>query len=304
MKWLVLTLPENCKKAQTVASYIKEQGVKCDLFEVCSATQNNILKDFNHELLYTMLKDTTHCIFFNLDNLDNSPILLYIIGFMAGKQIPIFMAGKNSSFARLFFAGDVFQLTNINDFIDTIKKYFKTYLTLEKKQIAEKKILDLGLKFDADSFIATVTSADIVNAQLFLDAGMDINCKNAKGIPALSVAVRNKNIKMVKWLIEKGVNINCISDDRGYSPVMDAVWKSNFELTKMFVEKGAVLDIIGKNGETILCLAVGAENEEISRLLFENGADPDAKDSMNMSARDYAKLFSKSRLLKLFDSKE
>jgi hypothetical protein len=303
MKWLVLTLPENSKKAATISSYIKEQGAECDLFEVSYSKQNEPIKDFNYELLYNILKDTTHCIFFDLGKLDHFSNLMYIIGFLAGRQIPIFMAGKNDAFSSMFFDGDVFELTDINDFIETLKKYFNTYFVLEKKQVAEKKILERGMKVNANWFITVVDRSNIQEVQLFLDAGIDINSKNSKGIPALSVAVRNKNKKMVDWLIEHGASVNCISDDRGYSPVMDAVWKSNFELTKLLIDKGAFLDTIGKNGETILCLAVGAENEEISRLLFENGADPDTKDGMNMSARDYAKLFSKKRLLELFDSK-
>ena len=44
-------------------------------------------------------------------------------------------------------------------------------------------------------------------------------------------------------------------------------------------------------------LAVGANRENIVKLLAENGADPDVKDMMGMSAYNYATLFKKQRLV-------
>ena len=88
-----------------------------------------------------------------------------------------------------------------------------------------------------------------------------------------------------------------ISEDRGYTAVMDAVWRGNEKITRYLIEKGAELNTINKEGQTNLVLAVGANRENIVKLLAENGADPDVKDMMGMSAYNYATLFKKQKLV-------
>ena len=48
-------------------------------------------------------------------------------------------------------------------------------------------------------------------------------------------------------------------------------------------------------------LAVGNGNVDIVKILLENGADPDIKDSMGMSAREYALLFKKKPMIELME---
>ena len=104
---------------------------------------------------------------------------------------------------------------------------------------------------------------------------------------------------MVDWILNQNVDINAVSNDRGYSAVMDAVWKTNFELTKILIERGANLNFIGTDGQSVLVLAVGTGKFEICQLLAESGADPDIKDQMGMSAYEYAKLFDKKDILEV-----
>ena len=100
-------------------------------------------------------------------------------------------------------------------------------------------------------------------------------------------------------ILELGADLNASSDDRGYTAVMDAVWRGNEKITKYLIEKGADLNTINKEGQTNLILAVGASRESLVKLLAENGADPDIKDTMGMSAYNYATLFRKDKLVEI-----
>ena len=46
-------------------------------------------------------------------------------------------------------------------------------------------------------------------------------------------------------------------------------------------------------------LAVGADRTKICEILAKNGADPDIKDQMGMSAYGYATLFKKTELVEI-----
>ena len=137
--------------------------------------------------------------------------------------------------------------------------------------------------------------------QRFVDAGININCRTEDATPMLNVAIRSEQNRMVEWLLSQNVDIDAVSNDRGYSAVMDAVWKNNYELTKTLVERGANLNFIGRDGQSVLVLAVGAGKLNICQLLADSGADPDIKDQMGMSAYGYAKLFNRTDIVEALE---
>ena len=118
----------------------------------------------------------------------------------------------------------------------------------------------------------------------------------------LNIAARSDSMDRLKWLLENGADINAIATDRGYTAVMDAVWRRNFEMTAYLIEKGAKLDTVSSDGQPVMVLAVGIGDEKIVKLLLESGADPELKDTMDMSARQYAMLFKKPEIAKVFEA--
>ena len=128
---------------------------------------------------------------------------------------------------------------------------------------------------------------------------MDVNTRDADGTPVLNVAIRAEQTECISWLLDSGADINTVSEDRGYTPLMDAVWRGNEAVAQLLIERGAKMNTVNKEGQTMLVLAVGAGREKICRLLVENGEDPDVKDSMGMSAYEYAKLFRKNGIVEL-----
>ena len=80
-----------------------------------------------------------------------------------------------------------------------------------------------------------------------------------------------------------------------------AIKEGCFYILKYLISKGADLNTINKEGQNNLILAVGANRESLVKLLAENGADPDVKDMMGMSAYNYAVLFKKQRLVEILE---
>lgn len=177
-----------------------------------------------------------------------------------------------------------------------ITKKYKSLVKQDNVNSAKKALFNKGIPFTPDCFASSIAKNKAEICKLFISAGIDINSRDDLGTPMLNVAVRNDNIELTKMLLEYGADINAVSNDRGYTAVMDAVWKGNKDIAKLLIEQGAELNTISKEGQSNLVLAVGANNIAICKMLAENGADPDIKDQMGMSAYNYASLFKKVQI--------
>lgn len=95
------------------------------------------------------------------------------------------------------------------------------------------------------------------------------------GRTPLIEAVSSNCAEKVKYLVEKGANINQKSEGfGGVSPLTEALWQTNLEITKYLVENGANVNIQRDNGETALLVAVWNEkNLDAVDLLIQKGAD-------------------------------
>ena len=259
-------------------------------FDVESETSDEIKELFN----------ATHCVIVVSDEEFKNPLMLYFMGYIIGKDIPAFVIGINEIQKKK----DVFRHFSCYDsvecLISSVKNKFPEYIIAENRKIAHKKLFDKGIPFTPDYFSVHVAHNNIEICNLFLEAGMDVNVCDSAGTPMLCVAARSGKKEMIEWLVSKGADIDVVSKDRGYSPVMDAVWKSSLEIVDILIKLGANLNFVSNDGQTALILATGASNPRICELLVRNGADPLFKDRMGMSSLDYAKLFKKELLVNLY----
>lgn len=223
-----------------------------------------------------------------------------------GKNIPLFCVAENSgnepAAGFLLSSPEFVKYHSVEQLLPVLKERFPLYLEQEKQQAARQSLLKAGIPFNPDSFAFHIAADDQKEFTLFIDGGIDINSRDAAGTPMLCIAARHNRLDMIKTLLQLGADINAVSKDRGYSPVMDAVWKSNETIVALLIEHGADLSCISRDGQPILVLAVGTGNEPICRLLVEHGADPTLCDSMGMTAISYAKLFKKDKLVSLFEA--
>ena len=214
-----------------------------------------------------------------------------ICGYALGSGKPLFLVGNN---LRGFIV-NLFPSGNISSFFRMEKD---KYLFEESIRIAKAELAKSGIAFHADAFCQAVSEGALKAVELFLAAGFSPDARNTKGVSAISLAIRGQHRSIVQLLLQKGVDINVVSDDRGNTPVMDAAACGDNEMVKVLIKSGADLNAVSKNGQTALILAVGQDNEDTALTLIRAGADMFIQDSLGMSAAAYAKMFGKNEILK------
>lgn len=228
-------------------------------------------------------------------------ILSSITGFAAAQDILILTNLEELNKLNFLQADSIVYLKSKNEFVNYIKQKYESISSTDTKRSSKKKLLEKGIPFTPDCFGTYIAKDKTDICNLFIAGGIDINARDENGTPMINIAVRNDNEELVKKFIKLGADINAVSEDRGYTPVMDAVWRGNLEITKLFIKEGAELNTICKEGQSNLVLAVGADKTKIVEVLAKAGADPDIKDQMGMSAYGYASLFKKEEILKILD---
>lgn len=224
-----------------------------------------------------------------------------ITGFAVAKDILVLTNIKELYNLSFLQKDSIVYLKTKNEFINYIKQKYESISLNDTKRSSKKKLLEKGIPFTPDCFGTYIAKDKTDICNLFISGGIDINSRDENGTPMINIAVRNDNEELVKKFIKLGADINAVSEDRGYTPVMDAVWRGNLELTKLFIKEGAELNTINKEGQTNLVLAVGANKTKIIEALAKSGADPDIKDQMGMSAYGYASLFKKEEILSILE---
>lgn len=77
-------------------------------------------------------------------------------------------------------------------------------------------------------------------------------------------------VKASEWL-DKGMSPDFLGSRVG-SGLMIAAWEGHFPLLKLFVSRGADINLLNKNGESALCLAAWRGKLDVVKWLLERGA--------------------------------
>lgn len=178
----------------------------------------------------------------------------------------------------------------------------KSWLVQDERRGARAALLEMGISCHNDSLAQCARDGDTKAVEFFLKAGFLPDIRDKYGVPLLCLSARGRHLAVAETLIAHGASINLQSEDRGYSPLMDAAQAGSAELVKLFIEKGGDPNLKSKDGQTALVVAVGRNDADVARLLLEGGADPDLTDKLGLSARKYAALFKNPTILTLFDS--
>jgi ankyrin repeat protein len=107
---------------------------------------------------------------------------------------------------------------------------------------------------------------------LLLEHGVDVDVRTTGGRTPLLSASASGSVEAGWYLIDHGADINARDND-DYTPLYFA-FGGHVESVRMLLERGAVMDIQTKQGETQLHRAARLGNVEIVRLYLEHGADP------------------------------
>lgn len=296
MKWLIVAFGGNKEDVESMKAFLKSYDTTIAIF-------GNEVDRYDNFL--SVVAACEYCIWLGDTESENLTTLSYAFGFVLGKDIPVFCVKKGSARSwkgEAITTNEYHEYDSSHDLLEMLKARFPEFLEREKQKHARHALLDAGIPFNPDSFAFHIAADNEKECELFIDAGIDVNSRDAAGTPMICIAARHNRRDMIEKLLGLGADINAVSKDRGYSAVMDAVWKSNTEIVEYLVEKGANLGYISRDGQPVLVLAVGTGNEKVCRILAEHGADPFMCDAMGMSALSYAKLFKKEALVPIFEA--
>lgn len=292
MNWLLFCDEQDF--SEKINNFLTTKDKKNKLFTT-DFNIKNILKTHDEMML------SACCLIFCTKDLDfdEKLDLSRIAGFMESHEVPIV--------TNIEFLGKsaITKLTKTKYFktqstlFDFFTENYESFIENSKKRISKTRLLNKGIPFTPDCMASYIAKNKSKIFNEFISAGMSVNERDDEGTPLLNIACRNDNFELAKKIIAEGADINSTSLDRGYTPVMDAVWRGNEKITAFLISKGADLNTINKEGQTNLILAVGADRTKIVKLLAENGANPDIKDHMGMSAWNYANLFRKTKILEI-----
>lgn len=289
MNWLIITDKTDGALEASVSKY--DANAK-----VVTITNNEKAL----EAAISSVPTTEQCIISARDRSFITEGVALLVGIMAGRSIPIYSTlGTLNRVNRL--GGAVKFLRSDELIVRFLSENMASIKALVRKKRAHAYLFDRGFPFNANMLAAHVAKGNVDICKKYFEAGMSADSENSDGTPLLNIAVRAEQTAAVKCLVENGANVNAVSKDRGYTALMDAVWIGNEALVKYLIDKGSKMNILNKEGQTMLVLAVGADRKNICRLLVEHGEDPDIKDSMGMSAYAYAKLFKKQDFVDMFE---
>ncbi len=116
----------------------------------------------------------------------------------------------------------------------------------------------------------------------------DIDAKSKAGISPLHIAVKNRDLEIVKILVKNGANID-IQDGNGLTPLHYAVGQRRYEIVKYLIFHGADVNVKNVYGITPLHQAAFSGDMKTVEFLINAGADVSAKNLNGSTPYDIAK---------------
>ncbi|PTY39925.1 ankyrin repeat domain-containing protein [Brachyspira hampsonii] len=183
----------------------------------------------------------------------------------------------NYDIAKLLIDNDVFNLntnTTREQAIELAKK--KKYYEMEKLLSSE----DSNNIDGYDELMNAVSKGDMKALEKLIKDDTDLN-KQYDNITPLNLAAARNDKEMVKFLAEKGADIN-LEDGYGYTPLMKAIDYYNIGLAKNIVDLKPDLNAIcSATGDTPLTYLVNANKygggADLCYYMIKNGADINKK---------------------------
>ena len=259
-------------------------------------------ESLGREQLISRFEKATHFIALVSRSSINASWFIFAAGYSYSRTASCTLARFDEHFSLPPFISGLPVLASLAEIESYYKAEMQSWLVQDERRASRAALLEMGISCHNDALAQCARDGDTKAVELFLKAGFHPDIRDKYGVPLLCLSARGKHLAVAQILLERGAQLNLQSEDRGYSPLMDAAQAGSADLVRLFLEKGADPNLKSKDGQTALVVAVGRNDAEVARLLVEGGADADEADKLGLSARKYAALFKNPAILSLFDA--
>ena len=143
------------------------------------------------------------------------------------------------------------------------------WANIESDQRAEDEVR----KLTVPNFIKALESDDHSLCRFFLNAGFDVNLRDANHWTPLMIAAFNGSEKVAILLVNHGADINATDRD-GYAPIHWAAYNGYQNVISLLLRKGVRANVTSNAGMTPLLQASAMGHAQAVAVLLRNGADP------------------------------
>lgn len=139
-------------------------------------------------------------------------------------------------------------------------------------------------------------------AKKLILAGADVNAASEKGLTPVYCACDKSNLELVKMLVERGarVDIPCATFYYPHWPLCAAIYPDNYELVEYLIEHGAKVNMADYDGETELFNVDSCKDLRIPLLLLKKGADVNYRNKIGLTPLLEAAVFARRDLIDLY----
>lgn len=296
MKISLFHAPHTHDRAIALQKIAEAQGCECSLHDI----QKTFDKEYCQNPL-VMLDHASHVVFLYSSQDTDFNAFALLAGYGLGKAKRIIIIETDARFPVPENCKPLAHIMKSEGFEDYLHHERDRFIAEDRRNRARSDLLERGISCFEENFSLIVASGDSEAVSLFLKAGFPATLSDQKGNPLLTIAVRSQYPEIAKLLLDAGADVNRLSGDRAWSPLMDAVQKGDGAMASLLLERGADPNIRSKDGQTALIVCVGRGDTSLCETLVRYGADPSVPDGLGMSAAGYAKLFHNATLMELFN---
>jgi ankyrin repeat protein/predicted alpha/beta superfamily hydrolase len=134
----------------------------------------------------------------------------------------------------------------------------------------------------SDALKMSLRNRDLSLIKKLVENGANINAQNSKDETALHVTIRSKLDEISKYLINVGVDLNLV-DDNENTPLVTAIESGNKDIANMILDKGAKLPEDKQEINRLLHISLSNGQANISKALLSKCTDFNNKDKMKRS---------------------
>lgn len=135
--------------------------------------------------------------------------------------------------------------------------------------------------------IAAIEDGDIGYFKKHMDIFKTSDFIFSNNKPAISYAMNNGKAEICRFMLDQGTNPNLIISK---SPLLiEAIKQNQLRIVRYLIEFGADINYQDKKKNTPLMIAARLHHSEICKALIDRGANPMAKNAKNKKASDFAR---------------